>query len=48
MWAKITTKILDHNKLEAFIKSGEISQQDVAASSSDPVEGTPHVRVTAR
>jgi hypothetical protein len=48
MWNKITTRVLDHNKLEAFIKSGEISQRDVAACTSDPVEGTPHVRVTKR
>lgn len=47
MWDKITTRVLDRNKLDAFIKSGEIDPDTVAAY-TEITERNPSLRVTAK
>jgi len=47
LWNRITTRVLDRNKLEAFIKSGEIATSDVAAC-SDLIPKTPFVKVSKK
>lgn len=47
MWNKITARVLDRKKLEAFIGSGEIPTTVVAAC-SDEVPKAAYVKVTAK
>lgn len=47
MWDKVTTKSLDKNKLDAFVKSGEINP-DVVAEHTELIERNPSLRVTAK
>jgi hypothetical protein len=47
LWNKVTTRILDKGKLEAFMKSGEISPETVAQC-TDLKERTPSLRVTPK
>ena len=45
MWNKVTTRVLDKRKLDAFIKSGEVSSSDVAMSMVES-EPTHYIKVT--
>ena len=45
MWNKVTTRVLDKRKLDAFIKSGEVSSSDVAMSMVE-AEPTHYIKVT--
>ena len=45
MWNKVTTRVLDKRKLDAFIKSGEVSSADVAMSMVES-EPTHYIKVT--
>lgn len=45
LWNKITTRVMDKKKLEAFVASGEISEIVVADCSSESL-GSPFVKVT--
>lgn len=44
MWNRITTRVLDKNKLDAYVKSGEIDMKVVAACQST-TDGTAYVKV---
>ena len=45
MWNKITTRVLDKHKLDAFIKSGEVNLRDVAMATTVG-DTTTYLRVT--
>lgn len=47
MWERITTRSLDKNKLDAYIKSGEIDPE-VVAQHTEIIERNPSLRVTAK
>ena len=47
MWRKVTTAVLDRNKLDAFVKAGEIAASDVAAVTTTK-DRAPSLRVTKR
>jgi len=44
MWNRITTRVLDKNKLDAYVKSGEIDVKDVVACQTT-TDGTAYVKV---
>lgn len=47
LWNKITTRVLDRKKLEAFVASGEVSQT-VLAQCSDETPNTPYIKITVK
>lgn len=47
MWDRVTTRSLDRNKLDAYIKSGEIDPETVAQY-TEIIERNPSLRVTAK
>lgn len=46
LWNKVSSRVLDKKKLEAFIASGEVSATAVAKCSTEN-EGKPYIRITA-
>ncbi|MGB4951017.1 MAG: hypothetical protein WBO55_10335 [Rhizobiaceae bacterium] len=47
MWNRITTRVLDKNKLDAYVKSGEIDPKVVVACQST-TDGTAYVKVSTK
>jgi hypothetical protein len=47
MWENVTTRVLDKNKLDAFVKSGEIDPKVVAAVTTT-TDGTVYAKVTTK
>jgi hypothetical protein len=45
IWPRLLTKVLDQNKLKAFVASGEITAE-VLAECSEEVENAPYIKVT--
>lgn len=46
LWNKVSSRVLDKKKLEAFIASGEVNPTTVAKCSTEN-EGKPYIRITA-
>lgn len=47
MWNKVTTRVLDNDKVKAFVKAGDISSRTLAAA-SEVVDKTPYVKATPK
>lgn len=47
MWNKVTTRVLDNDKVKAFVKAGDISSRTLAAA-SEVVDRTAYVKVTLK
>jgi hypothetical protein len=46
LWNKVSSRVLDKKKLEAYIASGEVNPTTVAKCSTEN-EGKPYIRITA-
>lgn len=47
LWNKVTTRSLDRKKLDAYLASGEVDVNEVAAVSEE-VENAPYLRITVK
>lgn len=47
MWNKVTTRVLDRKKLDAFVASGEIDANEIAAASEE-VDNAEYVKITVK